>query len=132
MCLLATLTSLKMICAAGQSTTDTICLPVPVVKRIIAAADSTPILLDRVALLEADKRTMAAIVQNANRRDSVNAALVLSYQQSAIIANERFALYDAELLNTRILLKKERRKRTWLSIGGLAGIVGGIYLGTKL
>lgn len=121
-----------MICAAGQSTTDTICLPVPVVKRIIAAADSTPILLDRVALLEADKRTMAAIVQNANRRDSVNAALVLSYQQSAIIANERFALYDAELLNTRILLKKERRKRTWLSIGGLAGIVGGIYLGTKL
>lgn len=117
---------------AGAQTSDTICVNVDGLRRLHARADSTPILLDRVNLLEADRRTMTAIVQNATRRDSLNAALITSYQQSAIIAAERYALYDAELLNTRTLLKKERRKRTWLSIGGLAGIAAGIYFGTKL
>lgn len=123
---------LRTTCAEGQLATDTICLPVDVVKRIMAAADSTPLLRERVDLVEQDKRTLAGIVKAFEGRDSLNAAIIGSYNKQIQAMAERGRLYDAELDNMRTLLKRERRKRTWLSIGGLAGIAAGIYLGTKL
>lgn len=83
-------------------------------------------------LVEQDKRLLAGIVKTMEARDSLNGKVVASYEAQVGALTDRQRLYDAELDNVRTLLKKERRKRTWLSIGGLMGIAAGIYLGTKL
>lgn len=98
----------------------------------MAAADSTPLLRERVDLVEQDKRHMAGIILTMQQRDSVNAKLLFSFQEQVLVLNEKQLLYNAELSNIRTLLKKERRKRTWTAIGGLVGIAGAFYLGTKL
>lgn len=130
--LLAIVIFLKTICANGQQPTDTICLPVQTVTKIMAAADSASLLREMVRLLYSDIGSLSQININLRRTDTLQQRLISTYEAQVKTMQEQRGLYDAELSNIRTLLKKERRKRTWTAIGGLVGIAGAFYLGLKL
>jgi hypothetical protein len=105
---------------------------VPVVKKIMAAADSTPILRERVSLLNQDVSLLGQINVNLRIKDSLNVEIIKAEREKSVIMQEQRGLYDAELSNMRNLYKKERRKRIWTQVFGIVGISGALYLGLQL
>lgn len=118
--------------AGAQLTTDTICLPTPVFRKIMAAADSTKLLLYQVNLQKEDLSVRDERIANLITRDSVRVGIVNSKDQQISIMGEQRKLYDAEISNVTKLLKKEKRKRWWTAVGGIVAASGAFWLGLKL
>lgn len=97
----------------------------------MAAADSTKLLIELGKLQREDIRIQSERINNLIERDSLRVSVIRNCQSEISVMADQRKLFEAELTNMNKLLKKEKRKRWWTAFGGIVGIAGAFYIGTK-
>lgn len=97
----------------------------------MTAAEQKKVLDERVTLYDTDIRLLNSRIENLKAKDSVSAEIMESYRREIWTMVSQKALYNAELNNISRLLKKEKRKRFWTIVGGIATTTGALWLGSK-
>lgn len=107
--------------AAHSQTIDTICFPVVIAQKVLIAAEQKKVLEERVTILNERIVNLQGIIKDLQGRDSVT---ILTYEKQ---------IKELELqrdINEK-LLKKEKRKRLWTGIAGVAATAGALFIGMK-
>ena len=108
---------------AGQSqTTDTICFPVEVAKKVLIAAEQKKELDKQVSLLN---ERISNLQQLITTLEDKNSLIAQGYQLQIKTLLEEKATYEDQIKTYEKLLRKERRKRKAVAGAGItvAGIL---------
>jgi len=106
-----------MMSFAGLSqTTDTICFPVEVVKKVLIAAEQKKVLESQVLILNERIANYQSIIGNLNSKDSLTVA---TYESQLKIYKDEKAIYEDQIKGYERLLKRERFKRKLTTFGGI-------------
>ena len=109
------------------SENDTICMKVSDVKKVLTAARQKQILDTVVINLNQQIDNLNAIISNYKDKDN---ALVKSYESQVSLLNEQKNNALKSITDLNKALRKERHKRFWTGVGGVAATltVGFLYI----
>lgn len=123
--------------AGNSQTTDTICLPLAQVKKVLADAKQKPVLLEKITLLQADIRIMEeriagkeAIIYNMERDQLASQDIIDQLKEEKQLYEEQKKIMLDQARSFEKLLKKEKRKRRWTAFAGIlsTGIVTYLFI----
>jgi len=113
----------------GKSQITNQCPPDSQLKKLLNDARQRPVLQERIALLNDDinllnKRIIEkqSIIDDYRDKDTAHIRIVGTYEKEIAVMEEQKKTYQAEIDRLNSELKKEKRKRFWSSVGGVAGI----------
>lgn len=121
---------LRTVCA-GQSLNpnDTICLSIADAQNCAIAKNQRTVLAERIVILDSNiiylNQTIAVINRNIvalQAKDENNKVIIIQLQEQKQIMMDQRKIFEDEIKSLQSELKKERRKRFWTSVSGLAGI----------
>lgn len=129
---------LRTVCA-GQSLNpkDTICVSIEDAQNCAIAKKQRTVLAERIVLLNDEigllnKRIAEkqGSIDDYITKDTAHIREVGAYQREIAVMNEQKKTMQSEVDRLTGELKKEKRKRFWTSVGGVAGIgiMGYLYL----
>lgn len=107
-----------------QNTNDTLCFPVPVIQKLLIAAEQKKILDERVSILAQRIEGMEKALEYVERKDSVTVA---TYENQIKLMKEQHQILLNTVASLNGEIRREKRRRFWTT-GGFGGIV--ILLGT--
>lgn len=120
-----------------KGSSQTIEIPVEQAKKVMADAKQKPLLLEKIALLNAD---ISLINQRIKQKDSIISsyqvmegnydAILLAMEDNKAVMLQQRQLYEEQLTSFEKLLRKEKRKRFWTAAGGVVttGIAAYLYI----
>lgn len=111
--------------AQPANSKDTICVPVPTYQGLVIAAEQRKILKEQISLLDQRILGLEEMIRQLNDRDSITVA---SYEAELKLMREQKALYEDQIATFEKLLRREKRKRFWTSVGGTLTTVGALFL----
>lgn len=111
----------------AQPTTDTICLPIPVFKKVYSAALEKKYVDSLLVLTEKQVAELRHTVDLMQEKDS---ELKLRYEDQITNLNSQIGLYKDQLNTYEKLLRLEKRKRRLTTAAGIITTGLAIYLGT--
>jgi chromosome segregation ATPase len=121
----------------NSQNTDTICLPLPQVKKVLADARQKPLLLEKINLLQADIRIMEeriaakeSIINNMERDQMASQEIIDQLKEEKKLYEEQKKIMLNQARTFEKLLKKEKRKRRWTAFTGMltTGIVTYLFI----
>ena len=111
---------------AGQSQTiDTMCFPVSVIKKVLAAAEQKKVLEAQVSILEGRIANFQELVITLAAKDSLT---VGSYEAQIKLYKEEKAIYQDQIKGYERLLKRQKRKTFLTGAAGLLTTGAALYL----
>ena len=111
---------------AGQSqTTDTLCFPVPVIRKVLIAASQKKVC---DSLLIISERQVAQLNNTIDLLTEKDTTLRSMYQGQIDNLNNQIALYKDQIKGYEKLVKKERFRRKLATVGGILTTGTMIYL----
>lgn len=114
---------------AGQSQSiDTICFPVATIKKVLIAAEQKKVLDGQVIVLNDRISILQNIIDKQIDKDS---ATVGSYERQLSVMREEKAIYIDQIKTFEKLLRKEKRKRIFTGLAGVATTSAMIFLSLK-
>lgn len=116
---------LCLITVSAKSQPDTLCFPVPVIQKVLIAAEQKKVLEERVLILNERITGFEQMITVYKDRDSVT---VSSYEAQIKVMREQRVIWEAQISNLNKQLKREKRKRFWLGVGMVTSIAGGTFL----
>ena len=123
--------------AGNSQTSDTICLPVTQVKKVLADARQKPLLLEKIKLLQSDIQIMEeriagkeAIINNMERDQLASQEIIDQLKEEKHLYKEQKKIMLDQARAFEKLLKKEKRKRRWTAFAGFVstGIVTYLFI----
>lgn len=123
--------------AGNSQTSDTICLPVTQVKKVLADARQKPLLLEKIKLLQSDIQIMEeriagkeAIINNMERDQLASQEIIDQLKEEKHLYEEQKKIMLDQARAFEKLLKKEKRKRRWTAFAGFVstGIVTYLFI----
>ena len=123
--------------AGNSQATDTICVPVAQLKKVLIDAKQKPILLERIDLLTADVKLLNSrivvkdsIINLMERDELASQEIIATLREEKKLMQEQRKVFEDQLNAYEKLLRKERRKRRWTAVGGimLTGAATYLYL----
>ena len=116
-----------MSCAGQSKTTDTLCFPVEVIRKVLIAAEQKKILEQQVTILN-DR--IAGFQQEIKLLTDKDAETVASYDRQIAEMLEQRKVFEQQLKDFEKIVRKERRKRFWTAAGGVVttGIAAYLYI----
>lgn len=111
----------------AQPGTDTICLPVPVFKKIYSAALQKKYTDSLLVITEKQVSELQAAVGLLEEKDG---ELKRMYEAQIANLNNQISIFKDQVIGYEKLLKKERRRRFWTGALSVvtAGTLGYLYL----
>lgn len=114
--------------AGNSQTTDTICLPIAQAKKVLADAKQKPVLQEKIALLQADIKTLAdrisvkeAEIRNLDGQLVVDQEIINQLKEEKRLYEELKSIMLDQAKAFEKLIKKEKRKRRWTAFWGITG-----------
>jgi len=123
--------------AGNSQITDTICLPVAQVKKVLADARQKPLLIEKINLLQADIRIMEeriankeSIINNMERDQMASQEIIDQLKEEKQLYEEQKKIMLDQARAFEKMLKKEKRKRRWTAFAGFVstGIVTYLFI----
>ena len=111
---------------AGQSqTTDTLCFPVPVIRKVLIAASQKKVC---DSLLIISERQVSQLNNTIDLLTEKDTTLRSMYQGQIDNLNNQIALYKDQIKGYERLVKRERFRRRLATVGGILTTSTMIYL----
>lgn len=111
---------------AGQcQTTDTLCFPVNVIKKVLIAAEQKKVMDQQVVILNDRIAGYQSQIIIIHEKDSATVEL---YERQIKTAKEQRTIFEHEIIILNKQLRKGRRKQFFTALGGVAGIMAIGYL----
>lgn len=99
----------------GKSqTSDTLCLPVSAIQKILIAATQKKVLEEQVVILNSRITNYEKIIDYLNQKDSITVA---GYGKEIKLMTEQRALFEKQITDLNKYIKKERFRKTMTAIG---------------
>lgn len=123
--------------AGNCQATDTICVPVAQLKKVLIDAKQKPILLERIDLLTADVKLLNSriavkdsIINLMERDELASQEIIATLREEKKLMQEQRKVFEDQLNAYEKLLRKERRKRKWTAAAGLmvTGVAAYLYI----
>lgn len=111
-----------------SQTIDTLCFPRPVLKKLLTAAEQKKVLDSQVVILQGRISLKDDIIRQLYQRDSIT---TLSYESEIKIYKEKEDVYKDQLAGYERLLRREKRKRFFITLSGLLTTGAMTYLFIK-
>lgn len=115
-------------CAGQSTTTDTICLPVPVAQKVLIAAEQKKVLEERVGLLNEGIRLLEQriavkddMLSGFMQQDSLTKEIINTFSREIQVMKEQRAVLEQAVASCERDLRKMKRK-VWLA-GGVAAVL---------
>lgn len=121
---------LRTVCE-GQSLNpkDTICISIEDAQNCAIAKKQRTVLAERIVILDSNINYLSRSIDAANRtigalqnKDENNKAIITQLQEQKKLMTDQRKIFEDEIKVVQTQLKKEKRKRFWTSVGGVAGI----------
>ena len=127
--------TLSLSYGAKSQTTDTICLPMAQAQKLLTAAKQRDVLQEKINLMGSDVTILnnritelqGAISDFKAKDDGFN-QIVNTYTSEIQIMQEQRAILEKQITDLNSEIKKLKRKNFWTSVGGIAAVIGIIYL----
>jgi hypothetical protein len=116
---------LTMSCAGQSITTDTLCFPVSVIKKVLIAAEQKKVLDSQVIILNERIANFQLVIATLNAKDS---ATVAKYEAEIKVMKDQRVVFEEQIKNYDKLLKREKRKRILTTVGGVLSTCLGLFL----
>lgn len=112
----------------GQRQADTLCLPTESVRGLLISAKQGDVLKQQVIILNDRIALLQSTITQLEQKDS---ATVIGYQSQILALHQEQDLYKDQINTYEKLLRREKRKRRWATLGGVVttGLV--LYLSNK-
>lgn len=108
---------------------DTLCISVADAQNCAIAKKQRTVLAERIVILDSNinylNQTIAATNRNIvalQAKDENNKVIIIQLQEQKQIMMDQRKIFEDEIKSLQSELKKEKRKRFWTSVSGLAGI----------
>ena len=128
---------LRMSFAGNCQVTDTICVPMAQLKKVLTDAKQKPVLLEKIDLLTTDIKLLNerivvkdSIINLMERDELASQEIISALREEKKLMLEQRKVFEDQLNAYEKLLRKERRKRRWTAVGGimLTGAATYLYL----
>lgn len=111
--------------------TDTQCYTVDVIQTMLIAGQQRDILLGDIKNLNQRISEKEAIIKQLEKNDSVSLAIIDTYKREIAVMKDQRGIYEGELKVIQKQLKKEKRKRIFTGIVGIATTAIAFYIGSR-
>jgi hypothetical protein len=110
--------------AYGQqfTTTDTLCFPVPVIKKVLVAAEQKRVLEEQLLVINKRIAEKDSIISLMKFKDETNSQLIKTYEDEIKVMRDQRAIFEAAIKNHEKAIRKLKRKVFWTSAAGVAGM----------
>lgn len=107
--------------------TDTLCFPVPVIRKVLIAASQKKIADSLLSIAEKQVTELNGQIKLLNEKDS---ELKTMYDNQLDILRQEITLYKDQIIGYERLVKKERRKRRLATFGGIltTGVMAYLFI----
>lgn len=105
-----------MNCAGQSGRTDTICFPVPVIQKVLVAAEQKKVLEQQLTIVGERVALLKSIIAEMEKKDSVS---IDAYNAEINVMNDKIELYKDQMNGYEKLLRREKRKRFFTSMAGI-------------
>lgn len=105
-----------------SQTTDTICFPVAIAKKVLAAAEQKKVLEQQVNVLNLRIVEKDSIISLLKFKDETNTQLIQTYEDELKVIKEQRSLFEKQIKENEKQIRKLKRKVFWTSAAGVAGI----------
>lgn len=109
----------------AQSTTDTICLPVSVFKKVYSSALQKKYADSLLVITEKQVNELLSAIDLLEEKDG---ELKKQYEAQISNLNNQIGVYKEQIKGYELLVKKERRKRRLATAGGVLTTGAAIFL----
>jgi septal ring factor EnvC (AmiA/AmiB activator) len=108
---------------------DTLCISVADAQNCAIAKKQRSVLAERIVILDSNINYLNQAIAATNRtiaalqaKDENNKAIIVQLQEQKQIMADQRKVFEDEIKTLKTELKKERHKRFWTSVAGLAGV----------
>jgi hypothetical protein len=117
-----------MISVSKSQSTDTMCFPVPVIQKVLIAAQQKKVLDSLVVVLNSDIRSYEIAVKELQIKDSTNKEIIATYENIIKAKDEQRKILEGEIVSLNKQIKKWKRKTRLTAIAGVLTTIGGIVV----
>jgi membrane-bound lytic murein transglycosylase len=104
------------------------CFPVPVIQKVLIAAQQKKVLDSLVVVLNSDIRSYEIAVKELSIKDSTNKEIIATYENIIKAKDEQRKILEGEIVSLNKQIKKWKRKTRLTAIAGVLTTIGGIVV----
>ena len=99
--------------------TDTICFPVPVIQKVMIAAEQKKVLEEQVTVLNKRIAEKDSIIRLLQFKDETNEQLIQTYIDEMKVMQDQRKIFEGALKDSEKQIRKLKRKVFWTAAGGI-------------
>lgn len=114
--------------AQPSTTTDTLCFPVQVVKKVLIAAEQKKILDSQVIVLNQRIAEKDSIVSLLKSKDDTNKQVIQTYEDEIKVMKDQRVIFEGQIKQNEKVIRKLKRKVFWTSVFGITATGATVFL----